>query len=157
MNEKGWQRDAKSDFKCATMQWKKNWEIDKRHGTMGNVTGDGKDVWPKKKLCNAGWQGWWEWQEGRWGTSMGARKDDEEHWEGWQGISIVAIVAILAIKFVLSMTRLEVWKEPSLWRSCWSQYLLVKLRGEKTYCAAIMHRNTIHTYDEGGQLLFLFC
>ncbi len=23
---------------------KKNWEIDKRHGTMGNVMGDGKDV-----------------------------------------------------------------------------------------------------------------
>jgi hypothetical protein len=34
--------------------------------------------------------------------------------------------------------------------------MLVKLRGEKTYCAAIMHRNTIHAYDEGGQLLFLF-
>jgi hypothetical protein len=56
------------------------------------------------------------------------------------------------------MTRLEVWKEePSLWRSCWSQYLLVKLRGGKTYCAAIMHRNTIHAYDEGRPLLFLFC
>lgn len=80
---------------------------------------------------------------------------DEEQWEGWQGaikdISSVAIAAILAIKFVLSITRLEVWKEePSLWRSCRSHYLLVKLRGEKpTVLLLCIETQSMHTMKEG--------